>query len=284
MEHGEGVAMNNCKIKRVRYDSSGGAMNFHSEFDLEASADEVIRASYWDDFFFDRVEENVLREKLLEIDSSYRTSADGGEMTVREHIPMDQELWNVLIEEMEYLQGQLVPIKDKPMWKSFGDVQVLDGGDYSRLYITWNDGGEEKTIQYYAPSGNRWSTVIQVFHEMVRPLGRNLRRIGKTQLTEMFLKTPGYSYQITPIRDDQDFYFFVHGDKSDTNKVSREQWMKAREYLGNLDLSAFGSGKYECRYYLKLCYNDGMNKNLEINKKTAEKIRAFLQSLTKGNR
>ena len=35
--------MENRGIKRVCYESSGGSMNFHSEFHLEASADEVKR-------------------------------------------------------------------------------------------------------------------------------------------------------------------------------------------------------------------------------------------------
>ena len=272
--------MDNRGIKRVCYESSGGSMNFHSEFHLEASADEVIRTSYWNDFFFGR-EEEASREKLQEIDNGYRTSADSG-MTVREHIPMDKELWNVFSEEMEYLKEQLKPVKKEPVVKLFDDVRVLDGGDYSRLYVTWEDGGEEKTVQYYAPSGNRWATVLEVFHEMARPLGRDLRRIGKTQLTEMFLKAPEYSYQITPIQGEKDYYFFVHGDKAATGRVSQEQWLTVREYLSGLDFSGFRAGKYECKYYLKLNYNDGINKNLEIDKKTAEMIRVYLRGLPKA--
>ena len=254
-------------------------MNFHSEFELEASADEVIRTSYWKDFIFDRVEQESTCERLGEIDNSYRTNSDQDGMIVREHIPMDQELWGALSEEMEYLKEQLTPVKNKPAFHLPKDVVMLDGGDYSRLYLTWDDGGEEKTVQYDTPSGNRWSTVIDVLHEMARPLGRELRRIGKTQLTEMLLKAPEYSYQISPIRGENDYYFFVHGDESPVNRISQKQWLAVRESLSGMDFSEFGPGKYECRYYLKLGYNDGIIKNLEIDQKTAERIRSFLQSL-----
>ena len=50
-----------------------------------------------------------------------------------------------------------------------------------------------------------------------------------------------------------------------------------RDFLNHVDLSGFGQGKYECKYYLRLNYNDGINRNLEINKKTAGMIREFLQ-------
>lgn len=269
--------MDNGRIKRIRYETSGGSMNFHSEFELEASAGEVIRTSYWKDFFFGRVEENTPHEKLQEIDNRYRTSPDSEDLIVREHIPMDGDLWNVLAEEMEYLREQLSPVKNKPVWKPISDVHVLDGGDYTRLYITWDNDGKENTVQYYSPSGKRWSTVIAVLHEMAHPLGRDLRRIGETQLTEMFLKAPDYSYQITPIQGGCDYYFFVHGDKSPINKISQEQWKPVRDFLNHVDLSGFGQGKYECKYYLRLNYNDGINRNLEINKKTAGMIREFLQ-------
>lgn len=266
-----------CKLKKIRYETSGGSMNFHSEFELEASADEVIRANYWSDLIFDEAEQAAPRERLDEIDNSYRANSDRDGMTIREHIPMDKELWSALSEEMEYLKEQLTPVKNKPAFHLPKDVVVLDGGDYTRLYLTWDDGGAEKTVQYYTPSGNRWSTVIAILHEMVRPLGRDLRRIGKTQLTEMLLKAPEYSYQISPIRGESEYYFFVHGDESPINKISQKQWLAVRDSLSGMDFSEFGPGKYECRYYLKLGYNDGIIKNLEIDQKTAEKIRSFLQ-------
>ena len=267
----------NCILKKIRYETSGGSMNFHSEFELEASPDEVIKAGYWKDFFFGRAEEEASQETLRRIDDSYRTNNGGDGMIVREHVPMDQELWGALSEEMGYLKEQLVPVNDKPTFSLPEDVFVLDGGDYTRLYLTWDDTCAEKNVQYYAPSGNRWASVIDILHEMVRPLGRDLRRIGKTQLTEMFLKTSEYSYQITPIKGENHYYFFVHGDKSNADRMSQEQWVSVCDYLNGIDFSGFGTGKYECRYYLRLSYNDGINKHLEINHETAEMIRSFLQ-------
>ena len=118
---------------------------------------------------------------------------------------------------------------------------------------------------------------MAILHEMARPVGRDLCRIGETVITEFFLKAPEYSYQITPVKDSNDYYFFVHGDKSDKDRVTREQWLTVREFLNGLDVSDFGSGKYEDKYFLRLNYNDGINKNLEINKNLAEQIREYIQ-------
>ena len=268
--------LNNCKLKRIRYESSGGSMNYHSEFEIEADSEEIIRTAYWDGNYFGE-EESTKKETLAEIDSSFRTSSPD-EMTVREHIPMSSVLWNALTEETGYLKEQLRPVKKNDLPKlPDPDMFVLDGGDYQRLYLTWDIDGSEQTVQYYSPSGNRWYSVMAILHEMARPVGRDLCRIGETVITEFFLKAPEYSYQITPVKDSDDYYFFVYGDKSDKDRVTREQWLTVREFLNGLDVSDFGSGKYEDKYFLRLNYNDGINKNLEINKNLAEQIREYIQ-------
>lgn len=268
--------LNNCKLKKIRYEFSGGSMNYHSEFEIEADSEEILRTAYWDGNYFGE-EESTKKETLAEIDSSFRTSSPD-EMTVREHIPMNSVLWNALTEETEYLKEQLRPVKKNDLPKlPDPDMFVLDGGDYQRLYLTWDIDGSEQTVQYYSPSGNRWYSVMAILHEMARPVGRDLCRIGETVITEFFLKAPEYSYQITPVKDSDDYYFFVYGDKSDKDRVTREQWLTVREFLNGLDVSDFGSGKYEDKYFLRLNYNDGINKNLEINKNLAEQIREYIQ-------
>ena len=181
--------LNRSVLKRIRYESSGGSMNYHSEFEIEASADEIISTAYWDGYYFG-TEESTEQKTLRSIDNSFRTSSPD-DMTVREHIPMDKKLWAALTEEMEYLKVQLKPMKTHklPIMPD-PDMFVLDGGDYQRLFLTWETGGDEQTAQYYCPSGNRWYSVLAVLHEMARPVGRDLRRIGETVMTEFFLKAP----------------------------------------------------------------------------------------------
>lgn len=271
------ISLDNCRLKRIRYESSGGSMNFHSEFEIEADADEIIRTAYWSDYCFG-IEESSEKERFGDLDSSYRTNAGADAMPVREHIPMDQKLWTALAEEVAYLKEQLEPVeKAAPPVMPALDMFVLDGGDYTRLWLTWDVDGEEKTGQYYCPAGNRWYSVLLIIHEMVRPIGRDLRRIGETQITDFFLKAPEFSYQISPIKGSEEYYFFVHGDESDKSRISHDQWRTVREFLKGLDISGFGVGKYESRYYLRLNYNDGINKNLEIDKKSAEQIRKFIR-------
>ena len=263
-------------LKRMRYESSGGSMNFHSEFEIEVSSDEIIRTAYWNDYYFS-AEEEAEHEKLAEIDASFRINSAIEEMTVREHIPTDKELWTALTEEVEYLKEQLKPVTNKRPALLPPNVFVLDGGDYSRLYLTWDTGDGETTVQYYSPSGKRWWSVISILHEMVRPVSRDLCRIGETQLTDFMLKAPKYSYQIKPISGSSNYYLFVHGDESPKSRISQEEWLKVRDFLTGIDLSSFGSGKYDDKYYLRLSYNDGISKNLEINKKVAENIREYIR-------
>ena len=272
-----GHTLNDCRLKRIRYECSGGSMCYHSEFEIEAAAQEIIRTAYWGDNKYSLSEENAQPGALEDIDSTYRTS-DNDEMTVREHIPMNSELWNALCEELEYLKGQLKPVEkpQKPL-APVTDMFILDGGDYQRLFLTWDMGSTEQTLQYYAPSGKRWFSVLEILHEMVRPIGRELCRVGKTQITELLLKAPNYSYQITPVKDSDEYYFFVHGDESDKSRVTHDRWLTVRGFLEGLDVSGFGAGRYEDKYYLRLNYNDGLNKGLKIDKKLAEQIRGSIR-------
>ncbi len=273
--------LKSCVLKNIRYESSGGSMNYHSEFEIEASADEIVRTAYWDGYYFG-IEESSVQEKLAEIDNSFRTSAPD-EMIVREHIPMDKKLWTALTEEMEYLKEQLKPVeKTRLPIKPDPDMFVLDGGDYQRLYLTWHIDGDEQTEQYYCPSGNRWYSVMTILHEMSRPIGRDLRRIGETVMTEFYLDTPKYSYQITPIKNSDEYYFFVHGDEPGKDRITHDEWLIVRDFLNELDVSEFESGKHKDKFYLRLNYNDGINKNLKINKETSEQIREYIRKTIIG--
>lgn len=62
-----------------------------------------------------------------------------------------------------------------------------------------------------------------------------------------------------------------------TDRVTPEQWLTVRDFLNGLDVSGFKTGKYEDKLYLRLNYNDGINKYLEISKKLAEQIREFIR-------
>ena len=273
------------RLKRIRFESSGGSMDHHSEFELEADADEIIRTSYWKDRFRDSCEAEADPAALEAIDLSFRTDNAENGMTVREHIPMDSELWRALTEEIDCLSSQLHPLKRPEKTFSLpADVFILDGGDYTRLWLTWDIGGSEQTVQYYPPQGKRWYTVIVILYELARPVGRDLCRVGETELTEFFLKAPRYSYQITPIRDstDNSFYLFVHGDSADISRITQEQWLPVREYLKSLDLSDCKAGKYESRYFLRLNYNDSTVKSLSADKALSEQIRGFIRSSVLG--
>ena len=123
---------------------------------------------------------------------------------------------------------------------------------------------------------------MTILHEMSRPIGRDLRRIGETVMTEFYLDTLKYSYQITPIKNSDEYYFFVHGDESDKSKVTYDEWLIVRDFLDRLDVSEFKLRKHKDKFYLRLNYNDGIIKNMKINKETAEQIREYIRKTIIG--
>ena len=269
----------------IKYESSGGSMEFHSEFSIEANEKEIVRAEYWKDYYFSDEEYEMDEAELEKIDSIGRVAANIGgydedKRVVKENVPMDAELWTALTEEMEYLKPQLKEVVPAAH-NNDDDEYILDGGDYTNLYLTWEKDGETSTAQYYIMSGKRWSSVHQIFLEMARPVGRDLRRIGETQLVTVFLSTPSYSYQASPVDGSDEYYYFVHGDKAGSDRISNDQWQVIRSFFEAYDVSKYeeGSEDKKHQYILKFRYNDDIYKYYRLDKKDAEELRTFFKGL-----
>ncbi len=275
------------KLIGVHYESSGGSMEFHSEFEIDVNEREITYLSYYSNYYFDDLEYELDENKLAAIDDTGRVNKDGNswdkDHIERKNVPVDSELWNVIVEEFEYLKPKLVEIPEttkEDTAKNDTDMEILDGGDYSLLHLTWEKDGNTYTAQYYTLSGKRWSTIIDTLHEMARPVGRDLRRIGETQIIDMYLKTPDYSYQISPVSGDGDkYYYFIHDGKSKNKTLTKEQWTVVRDRLNSMDLSVFKEGGYNDKMYLELKYNDGDYKYYLIDKNTAGELKEYLLSL-----
>ena len=275
------------KLTGVRYESSGGSMECNSEFDIDVNENEIVSTYYYSNYYFDDLEYELGEKKLAKIDGVGRV--DEGKYSWdknrvdRKNVPVDEKLWNVLVEEFGYLKPKLKEIPEftkEDSHKRDEEMEVLDGGDYSLLHLTWEKDGTTYTAQYQIPAGNRWSTVIYTLHEMVRPVGRDLRQVGPTQVTDMLLKTLDYSYQISPIKDENDKYnFYIHEDKYTYKRLSGKQWSVIRSYIETVDLSETEKGRYDDKLYLKLQYNDGDCFYYLIDRKTADEIKEYIISL-----
>lgn len=279
------------RLVGVKYESSGGSMNFHSEFDIEVNTSEIVYTTYYENYYFDDLEGEADEAKLAELDGVGRVYPKEDEwvdegLVERRHAPVSPELWQVLAEEFEYLKPELAECKEttrEDVWKWEHENEVLDGGDYSLLHLTWESDAGIYTAQFRIPSSRRWSTIHETLHEMVRPLGRDLRRIGEKQLVEMLLSTTRYSYQITPVRGEASYYFFIHDEAysgSKSKRLTPEQWYVVRDYLNTLDSSELKPGAYKDKYYLKLRYNDHESGEYYlITPKLEDEIRKFILDL-----
>ncbi len=275
------------RLMGVHYESSGGSMNYHSEFEIDVNENEIVFTSYYSNYYFDDLEYELGDEKLAEIDNTGRADSEENsrdeDLVVRRNVPADKELWNVLVEEFECLKPKLKEIPEytkEDSHRSDEELQVLDGGDYSLLHLTWEKDGKTYTAQYQTPGGPRWGTIVNTLYEMIRPVGRDLRRIGPTRMKMMYLRTPDYSYQISPIdKEPGSYYFFIHDGKSASKKLNEDQWTVIRDHLAEMDLSGFDTGGYNDKRYLRLEYNDGDNFYYLIDKKTANELKEYILSL-----
>ena len=274
------------RLTGLRYESSGGSMEFHSEFDIDVNEKEIVHLSYYSNYYFDDLEYELGDDKLAKIDNEGRAATDANSwdkyLVERNNVGLDSELWNVVVEEIEYLKPKLTECPEftkEDSAKRDSELQVLDGGDYTLLHLTWEKDGSSYTRQYYIPGGNRWSTVVRALHEMARPVGRDLKRVGPTQLTRMYLKTPDYSYQISPVKDEPDtYYYFAYDDKNVSKKLKTAQWAAVRDYIDAMDLSGTELGGYSDKLYLQVEYNDGNYYYYLIDKNTAKELREFIVS------
>ncbi|GEM_PF-6458316 len=277
------------RIVGVKYESSGGSMDPCSEFDIEVCEKEIIYTTYYGEYYFDKLESDMGQEKLKKIDSAgleerpwkavYRRPL------IRRHAAYDGSLWKVLEEEFEELKPELKECPEttrQDIFRRNDEMQMLDGGDYSLLHLTWEKNGETRTAQYHIPSSKRWYTILVTLHEIARPVGRDLRRIGKRKLVNMYLSMEDYSYQISPISGRNEYYFFVYDGayKPKSSRLSSAQWEKVREYLESYDFTGVKQGDLNAKHSLRLKYNDndGCIYYL-VDKKQAEQVRKYIIGL-----
>lgn len=85
----------------------------------------------------------------------------GGEFLLRERLPIRQEQW----ESIEAAVRELTPnLKEQKRQKN---SQILDGGEFHILTLTWNRNGKEQETTYSWPADGSAEKLEQLLETMV---------------------------------------------------------------------------------------------------------------------
>lgn len=94
--------------------------------------------SMWgNQFYIELCEEEIICIRYFPEGSS--------EQVTETEIPLTQEMWEQLVSTVQELEL-------KPERITLGKAQVLDGGEYRKLTLSWETGGKEKRVHYSWPS------------------------------------------------------------------------------------------------------------------------------------
>ena len=257
------------KLAGVRHESSAGSMEFASEFAIELTPEEIVHCEYWD---LDKDRSHMLsRDRVAIMDSQW---ADVEKAVL--------DLWGV----WEEIPEEVLNKKPDP------NVQILDGGDYNRWWLTWEKAdGSRETVRYYYPGDRRIVTLKDLLEELANPKGREIvwyeppSLCGATYIND---KTD-MSFQCNwwePSKGSAEGYRFIVRFKEDGQKVNiydqakPSVWEAAKPAFAWLDPEQYDYGSYKDPITLSLYYSDGSQKSLKLDKETAQTIEPYLRKLT----
>lgn len=233
------------KLLRIRHESSGGSMSYRSEFEIEVTPQQIVCCAYWPE------------------DCSL-------DMVRKSHVPVSAEQWEDVAQTVQTLWPLFREVKPKPPIPTTESIHVLDGGDYSRWYLTRETANGEYTAQYYQPDDRRIRTLTELLHELANPTGRDIPRYDPPVLCGIYYQNEKErcSYQCTPWGDGEDGYRFIVYDTC--NKQSRSLyehvpdsvWNEARMFAEPLYLDRFPSGSFQDKVSCTLYYSDGKQKRV----------------------
>ena len=191
--------------------ATGSGMMARSEFYIRLNRQEIEATEFWPE---DEYVEN---------------------MQSCEHIPITEKQWadlEAVILEL-YLDGKLEACEPQPEPKNDPmDVFVLDGGDYTDLFLLWETADGTREIRYSCPGDRRVLTLTGLLQELADPQGREIPRYDKRQLNEIYMrreyrlnKGKNYSFQLHLVD-------FIEG---------QEPYWELIYYLGEWGVGPYGS-------------------------------------------
>jgi len=277
----------------VKYEYSGGSMVYGSDFYIEVTPDEIIKCGYYD--FED---------------------SNTHEMIRKEHLEVSDSLWNDLSYAINkiYESGKFEEIKEKTKDSSKkgsdndnsddnafdndnsdgdsvidddpvidgDDLIILDGGDYSNLWLSWEKDGQTTQIRYYIPSDRRFGTVRTVLEELANPKGTKIIHYEEPVLCGAFYKNENTdsSFQCTIFNHDPNDYYFIPRfpalNINYSKHLSPDAWELAKPAFEWINPDNYDRGSYENSIVVSLYYSDNTQISLKMDKKAASLIEPYL--------
>jgi hypothetical protein len=254
------------RLAGVRHEYSGGSMNFGDDFDIDVTPSEIVYASFWD---IDKSRDNkqVLKNVSL-------SPAQWG--NVEKAVT---DLWN---------SGKWKIIPDEVLNKKTSPSEefMLDGGDYSRWFLTFETADGAVTRQYYDPSERRIVTLRNVLFELADPKGREIKWYEEPYVTGIYYwnSKESYSFQCTRknAASDRNYDLFIHDERNKEKTYASKTVTKAffeeiRPVFAWIDTSDRKGSRFDKKTGVTFYYSDGTQPSFEIEKKYADVIEEILR-------
>lgn len=242
----------------VRHESSGGSMVNRSEFEIELTDREIVQCAYW-------------------------PQDTAQPMVRREHIPVTQAQWADVAQTVKTLWPLFRPVKPEPPVQEIPGIHMLDGGDYSRWYLTRQTTDGVCTVQYSQPDDRRIRTLIELMRELAEPIGRKIPRYDPPVLCGVYYENEKAkcSFQCTAWSGTEDVYrLIVYGITSGDARVPISVWNEVRAFLEPLHLDRLRRAERDDTVKCTLYFTDGKQKRVAPDRKTANRMQSFFARIS----
>ena len=256
------------KLAGVTHESSAGSMEWGTEFAIDLVPEEILHCEYWD------------------------LNANRDHMMQRDHVAITASQWADVEKAVLGLWGVWEEIPESVLnYEPDPDLQILDGGDYNRWWLTWETEEGTKKIQYYYPNDRRILTLTALLEELAQPQGRKIEWYelpelsGATYINDKTDMSFQCNWWDLPKSAKEGYRFIVrftqNGEKIDVyDKAPASVWEAAKPAFAWINPDDFERGGYQNPIVLSLYYSDGTQTTLKLDKKTAAVFEGYLRQLT----
>ena len=249
----------------VCYEYSAGSMNYHTEFAIDVTNEEMVHCEYW--------------------------GSSNSDMVQKDNVPITEDQWADVEKAVLDLWGVWEEIPDNVLNQKSDqedEMFVLDGGDYNRWWLTWKTEEGLKKIQYYYPGDIRITTLSDILRNLADGKKRKITWYEApvlSQATYINDKTD-CSFQCTWWDGENSGYRLIVRFKDGAQEISIHEhvddsiWETARPAFEWIDPDSFEDGSYSDPVVLNLKYSDQSYKSIKLDNKTVETIEPYLKILT----
>lgn len=250
-------------LNEIRYEFSGGDMEYRSTFLADVTAQEIVEAEYWPEEYTTEIERI-------------------------EHQPITAEQWEPIVRSVNQLRQFMAVLEEpEPNKEDDEELIVLDGGDYENLFLTFEADGREETCSCRIPQDRRFGTLRNLLYELVDPQGREVIWYDAPEIAGIWFRNQKeeYSYQVTKFDSEEPYklraYWVENGQKQSLiTEIEDEDWEAVKSFCNDQQILELPEG-YLADIGGTLYLSDGKQYGYQVDARTAETYRAFFTDLTK---